>query len=431
MTATQHKLRFDAFTEALFQTEYRDSTRDVSRIAVLTGIVIYTFLAFIDPLTMPRSYGTIHWIRLGIICPLMSIPLVISYLPSARMQTQLLVSIASAVSGIGVSLFLWFSHPDEPGNQHYYTGIILIYLFISSFIRLPTLYVALTVVLIQGVYIASTAIVQSTYLTYLARPGAIGTLLVQWVFTSIASVICILIAYLLERATRQAFLDKRTIAMERARSESLLLSILPPKVAEKLKNGQESIVEHFESCTILFADIVGFTPLVSEMRPEQTVKMLDELFSKIDEIVSHHGAEKIKTIGDCYMVASGVPTRTPDHAQRMARIALEIQALSRTHVFSHGRKLDLRIGMHSGPIVAGIIGKKKFIYDVWGDTVNTASRMESHSVSGQIQVTEACATLLQEEFQCSEVGVIQVKGKGAIRVFRLEGILPNVDAAAA
>ena len=215
-------------------------------------------------------------------------------------------------------------------------------------------------------------------------------------------------------------------ALDRAheRSESLLRNILPAAIAERLKENPEVIAERYESASVLFADIVNFTPFSERQTPEHIVATLNAVFSDIDELVEKHGLEKIKTIGDAYLVVSGAPNTREDHARALANFALELlDRIERTPDYDVSTeaswRLQLRIGMHSGPLVAGVIGKKKFAYDVWGDTVNTAARMESSGVPGRIHLTQAMAEKLDDNYLCEERGEIELKGKGTIKTFFL------------
>jgi adenylate cyclase len=207
---------------------------------------------------------------------------------------------------------------------------------------------------------------------------------------------------------------------EQAKAEALLVNVLPSSIAQRLKGTNRSIADHFESASILFADVVDFTPLARRLAPAEVVGVLDDLFSHFDGLVERHGLEKIKTIGDCYMAASGVPDPSPDHARRTALLALDMRdAVATSAIGQLG--LEMRIGINSGPVVAGVIGTKRFLYDLWGDAVNTASRMEEHGTPGDIQITRTTYELLKDEFVCRPRGTIAVKGKGQMETWYLEG----------
>ena len=221
------------------------------------------------------------------------------------------------------------------------------------------------------------------------------------------------------------FISQRDLAFrllrgEQEKSEALLLNILPADIAAILKNENRTIADYHEGASILFADVVNFTPMSAQMTPVELVELLNEVFSHFDALVEKYGLEKIKTIGDCYMVASGVPRPRADHAQVLTRMALEMQDFVRNREF-HGRRLAFRIGLNSGPVVAGVIGRKKFIYDLWGDAVNTASRMESHGSGGAVQITQATYELIKDDFVCDPRGTVNVKGKGEMEVWRVIG----------
>ena len=210
---------------------------------------------------------------------------------------------------------------------------------------------------------------------------------------------------------------------EQGRSEALLRNILPVEIAAQLKLEHRTIAERYEQASVLFADIADFTPLSATLSPEELVEMLNEVFSHFDDLADRHGLEKIKTIGDCYMVASGVPARRADHAHALAQMALEVQEFMQGFAY-RGRPIRLRIGINSGPLVAGVIGKRKFTYDLWGDAVNTASRMESHGEAGTIRITRDTYELIKDAFVCVERGTVNVKGKGPLEVFQLQGARP-------
>ena len=207
---------------------------------------------------------------------------------------------------------------------------------------------------------------------------------------------------------------EKQLAAANVRLEQLLENMLPPTVCQRLRREGHTFADAFGACSVLFADIVGYTSL-SESVPN-VVNLLDAIFSRFDDLTGQSGLEKIKTIGDAYMVAAGIPEPRPDHAAAAAELALRMQTAIRDFP-----GLDIRIGISSGAVVAGVIGKKRYIYDLWGDTVNTAARMESQGLSGQIQISEATRALLPPEFVCEDRGEIQIKGKGPMRVFLLKG----------
>ena len=208
---------------------------------------------------------------------------------------------------------------------------------------------------------------------------------------------------------------------ERDRSERLLLNVLPRAIADRLKGAETTIAENYPEVSILFADIVGFTALAAQMPPTRLVGVLNTIFSGFDALVDRHGLEKIKTIGDAYFVAGGVPTPLTDHAGAVAEMALDMmQSLARFNE-ECGATFEMRVGINSGPVVAGVIGTHKFVFDLWGDAVNVASRMESHGQPGRIQLTEATFRLLEGRYRFEERGVISVKGRGDMRTYFLLG----------
>ncbi len=208
---------------------------------------------------------------------------------------------------------------------------------------------------------------------------------------------------------------------EHDKAQDLLLNILPESIATRLKNGSKSIADEFENTTVLFSDFVGFTELAESMKPEALVNMLNGIFSKFDDLTDNYGLEKIKTIGDSYMVAAGIPDNREFHACVIADFALDMLNVLDEFNRKNGYKLSVRIGINSGRVVAGVIGKKKFIYDLWGDTVNIASRMESHGIGGEIQVSHATFELLTDTFRLAPRGSIKIKGKGEMMTYMLKG----------
>ncbi|WP_437958801.1 adenylate/guanylate cyclase domain-containing protein [Sorangium sp. So ce119] len=225
------------------------------------------------------------------------------------------------------------------------------------------------------------------------------------------------------QSQQKAALEQAKAAAEQAheRSDRLLLNILPRSIAEQLKEHERLIAEHFEEVTILFADIANFTPLAARLNPTELVGLLNRMFSSFDQLAEQHGLEKIKTIGDAYMVVGGLPVQRADHARAIAQMALAMTDTVRRFLADDGAPFRLRIGINTGPVIAGVIGKKKFSYDLWGDAVNVASRMESSGEPGRIQVSEASYALLERDFVLEERGLVAIKGKGAMKTYWLIG----------
>jgi len=228
---------------------------------------------------------------------------------------------------------------------------------------------------------------------------------------------------LLERDAAFEALQRSLADLEREqeKSERLLLNILPEQIATRLKNGEATIAESFPCVSVLFADISGFTEFSQHVDARHLVSLLDEIFSAFDQLARSHGVEKIKTIGDAYMAVAGLPVPREDHAAAVASTALGMQEAFAGVMRARGLALDLRIGIHSGPVAAGVIGRHKFSYDLWGDTVNLASRMESHGEPARIHVSQTTRDLLGDAFRFTDRGEIDVKGKGATRTFFLLG----------
>ena len=248
-------------------------------------------------------------------------------------------------------------------------------------------------------------------------PAHLPDTFVTWFFVlNLGTVIAVVFGLLHYFVRRRDFFQKS--------SEMLLLNILPKEISEALKTEPRAIAAHYDEASILFADIVGFTPMAATMLPLTLVDLLNDVFECFDDLVDKYELEKIKTIGDCYMVAAGVPRQRVDHAEALVNFALDMQAEIGKRTFG-GRRLAFRIGINSGPVVAAVIGRRKFIYDLWGETVNMASRMESHGTSGVIQITRNTFDLVGEHFDCQARGPIKVKGVGRVETWYVTGRTPT------
>src|ERR1700722_4084354 len=266
-------------------------------------------------------------------------------------------------------------------------------------------------------------LILSAALQPVLSPAPLPEPFVTWFFVlNVGAVITITFGLLYHFVGRRNFFQQR--------SEMLLLNILPQEISDALKVEQRTIADQYTDVSILFADVVGFTPMAAEMTPMELVGLLDQVFLCFDGLVEKYDLEKIKTIGDCYMVASGVPRVRPDHATALVNLALDMRAAVAGTRFG-GRQLALRIGINSGAVVAGIIGRKKFTYDLWGESVNLASRMESQGRTRCIQITRSTYELVKDAFDCEAMGMIEVKGAGLMEVWHVLGSKkPGATAAA-
>jgi adenylate cyclase len=298
------------------------------------------------------------------------------------------------------------------GHMHYLTATALVVLLIGT--EHPLLTAALAAVA-AGLTILLHVTVP--YSTGLLPPSSLfyGNLVTNIVAST--AILFTIIFY----AVHQMAKSEARAEREHERSESLLSNIMPRRVADRLKEKAGIIADAYAGASVLFADMGGFTARSSDTPPEDLVRFLDGVFTRLDGIVERHGLEKVKTSGDSYMVVSGVPDPRPDHAAALADLALDMRAALAGLVDSRGREVPIRMGIASGAVVAGVVGTRKFFYDVWGDAVNTASRMESTGEAGRIQAADATYQELKDSFDFEERGLIEVKGKGVMRTWFLTG----------
>jgi guanylate cyclase len=272
-----------------------------------------------------------------------------------------------------------------------------------------------------GAYLGLVAV--SGFLQPLVRvDGNLPDLVVLFLFVMNIASVSTIAFILLNYFVRQEHKSMQLLKIEQDLSERLLLNVLPKEIAGRLKKDEGLIAQQHDAVSILFADVVGFTNLSERLTPRETVELLNEVFSFFDSLVEQYGLEKIRVIGDSYMVVAGAPRERADHAQALARLALEMQRYQCNSKATDGNGLRFRIGINSGPVVAGVIGQSKFHYDVWSDAVNIAARMESHGEPGMIQISRPTYELIKSEFICRPRGRIEVKGKGELETWFLDGI---------
>lgn len=410
------KLRFPDEVEEQFREDYHANTVSTTRLALVLGLVLFSLFGILDIYAVPISKNIVWFIRYAIVAPVIIAALVASYVDFFQKYVQMLMVIVVAVAGLGIVTMISITREAEFGNRFYFTGLILVSMWAYGLMRLRFWYAIIANVAIMAGYEFASIVIKQL----LASETGIVIFTMHNFFFLGANVIGMFTSYALERYTRRDFLQKYTIQAQRDQSDKLLYNVLPARIAEKLKQSNETIAEEFSSATVLFADIVNFTQISARFAPHEVVDMLDELFSRFDELVDEYGVEKIQVAGDGYMVAAGVPTPRPDHAIVLAQLALDMLECVRNGEFLGGKHpIEIRIGLNSGSLLGGVIGRKKYFYALWGDTVNTASRMESHGSSGKVQITQATYELVKDDFECQYMGTIPIKGKGKMDVWHL------------
>jgi adenylate cyclase len=313
----------------------------------------------------------------------------------------------------------------------------ILYAVFDVLLAAPKTYVAGILVLVGAIYVLlpldflwglSTALACSVaYLAIIGvwHPMASMPFAILAFLVACANVVGAVSLYHIERLRRLDFANLQRIAAERARYRGLLTRILPQSIADRLQRGEQDIADRFDEATVMFADMVGFTKVAAHHPPEQVVAFLERVFAAFDELVDKHGLEKIKTIGDAYMAAAGLPTQRADHTAAMADLALDmVDAVARIEPLDAG-PVEVRIGLSCGPVVAGVIGDKRFAYDLWGDTVNVASRMEAYGAPMRIQVSEHVHRRLGDAYTFEACGERTFKGLGRCRTWYLTGRAPS------
>jgi len=412
------RLYFPKEIEEQFQEDYYKNTLSSTRIALALGLFLYSLFGVLDMYAVPISRDTVWFIRFAIVAPLIAFVLIASYINLLQKYVQILMSVVVAVSGLGIVFMIAVTRDTELGNRFYFTGLILICMWAYGLLRLRFWYAVLTNLIIMVGYEYASIMVKHLLES---QTGLVLFTMHNFFFLG-ANVLGIFTSYTLERYSRREFLQKYTIQKQRDQSDKLLFSLLPARIAEQLKHSQETIAEEFSSASVLFADIVDFTPISAHFEPREVVDMLNELFSGFDQLVDKYSVEKIQVAGDGYMLAAGVPTPRKNHAVVLAQLALEMLDYVKRQNFLGGRHpIEIRIGLNSGALMGGVIGRKKLVYALWGDMVNTASRMESHGAKGKIQITRATYELIKDHFECEYIGEIDVKGKGRLEAWYLLG----------
>jgi class 3 adenylate cyclase len=391
--------------ESQWQTERSTSFKRVNTIAMITTLVINLIFIVIEILLLDSTEESINS-RL-ISCFIVFITYIISDNISKVIWGDRLLFIFSSVFISHLWFQIFLNLPESIITQFWLVMIAIIIIIIQILIELHFTYR----VLLTGVIIFLGIIT-----TYQLCQSLIDQFLSIFHITLIA-IIGLMGSRQIELSKRVTFAKSQVIIHAQQRTESLLKNILPDSIAERLMKKPETIAERYQHVTVLFADIVGFTPWAASSEAIDVVEVLDDIFSAFDLLCDKYKLEKIKTIGDAYMVAGGVPLGDGGKAKNMVYLALDMIEVMKQIPTKNQIKLQIRIGIHEGPVVAGVIGQRKFLYDLWGDTVNIASRMESHGVSGSVQATQVIVDQLGELFSIESRGKIQIKGKGHMKAF--------------
>lgn len=401
-------LRFPKELEEIFFEEYfKKSLRQV-RFALLLALFFLAISGFLDQWLSPEIRDKALIFRYAFLFP---VTIAFLFFTFSRPFKRLMQPVISLFIILLILIFISFS-VFVRGVDLENPEIIIMILYAYTAIKLNFLYATFV-----GWITFLVAISVNIFYINLSLSSLFENSL-ELIFANLLGMFS---SYSMEYYIRKDFFQDRLLAEEREKVERLLLNILPQPIAERLKQEPITIADSFTEATIMFADIVGFTPLSARLSATEIVNLLNQIFSTFDQLAERHGLEKIKTIGDAYMVVGGLPTPRPDHAESVAEMALDMQQ----EIAKFSQELDesfsIRIGINTGPVVAGVIGLKKFIYDLWGDAVNTASRMESHGMPNCIQVSQATYELLQDKYLFEERGVIEVKGKGEMYTYLLRG----------
>ncbi len=400
----------DESLEAAFQAHHAKAILSQIRIAIIIASVLYGIFAILDFVVISESLTAALLIRFGFAIPLFVLAYLATYRYYFRKRLQLLVSIVICVAGIGIALI--GIRYESVRSDIFLTGTLLplFWAFLYSGLRF-----------INAVKVSFCLVFIYEILFFYFSNISFNTFLGLNFFILTSLVIGILGGYTIERYSRQDFLNQRLIKLEKQKNEKLLLNILPKSIATELMNQQGTIARDYDEITVLFADLVGFTKLSRDLSAQEIVSMLNDIFSTFDNLTDQYGLEKIKTIGDAYMVTSNTNEDKTRAIKAIAYFALDMHKVLNKYNERSGHKIFLRVGMHTGPAVAGVIGVKKFVYDVWGSTVNIASRMESHGIKKRIQVSQETYDLLKDDFLFESRGLIGIKGMGEMSVYLLIG----------
>jgi len=400
------RLRFPPDLEAAFTEDHFVRSLAFIRFAITLAIVLYAAFGVLDLFIVPAEAGSIWLIRYAIVCPVFLATLGLTFTHWFKPVAQPILSALAALCGLGVVAMVAIANPSA--SALYYAGLLLVIPWAYRVLRLRFLYATAAAATILVAYDVVAIWVKHTPPDVLVNNN----------FFFVSSVIVGMAAgYTIERSMRAEFLQRRLIDRERDRSDALLLNILPQAIIDRLKargeaGSQRRLAEALDEVTVLFADAVGFTEQAGKTQADDLVTALDGLFSRFDALAERYGLEKIKTVGDAYMAVAGAPEPHPDHAAAAADMALTIIEELEDAGWPSGDPLLVRVGIASRPAGAGVIGQRKFAYDLSGDTVNLASRLQSHGRPGRILASESVVAHLKARYEFGPRLLVELKGKG-------------------
>ncbi len=405
-----------------FQDYQFEATLRTARVAVLASAIVYSLFYPLDYLVAPSSHPTLWLIRI-LYTPVFFLVFGLSFTRGFRRYYQFAFFALLTSATLSILFMMGALDPAELGYRTYYSGLMVVSSAGFLTLRLPFRYLVAYSLFFLGGFLYLSLAVQELH-----RPGMLPMLMNSGFFVISSLCLGLIGAVALEHYSRRDYLNQGEIREQKRKSDALLLSILPDVVATELKETRRVRPVLYESATVLFTDFSGFTRISASRSPGEVIAMLDECFSGFDEIIEGSKIEKLKTIGDAYMAAAGLPVTSATHAIDAALAALRMLDRFRRIRESRSREgdfWDIRIGIHTGPLIAGVIGSKKFSYDIWGDTVNTASRIEQASVPGRINLSGETVRHLERFFDLEPRGVIESKDKGPLPMWFLLGLKPE------
>lgn len=398
----------DRRLEQNFRASHTKKTLLQVRIALILGAIIYSLFAILDLMMLKVETSEALVIRFAFAVPAFIVGLSLSYVDYFRKKLQVLVATLVFIAGLGVAIISLVY--EEATSDLYLAGTLIpvFWAFLFSGLRIVAASISCALLILAYEVII-----------YYFSSYSLSAFISYNFFLFTISLVGLFGGYTIERQYRQDFINSKIIDEKRRENEKLLLNILPRDIAEELKEHPGTIAKRFEDTSILFADLVDFTQFSMTRSPKDVVDILNNVFSAFDELTDKYKLEKIKTVGDAYMVAGGLGNQAQDHISAIVQFARDSKAALREFNQTTGNNIKIRIGIHCGPVIAGVIGTKKFIYDVWGETVNIASRMESTSLPDQIQISSAIFKRLGDNFPTEERGPIKLKGAGTMMTYWL------------